>query len=79
LALSFLVVCCVTIICWPLRNGQAFFPYLVFISGVHAVASFTLASHVGGKLTYVLAPFIFVDIFANVYALRWIIVRSSRE
>jgi len=77
LALSFLVICCVTIICWPLRDGQAFFPYLALISGVHAVASFTLASGVGGKLTYVLVPFIFVDIFVNVYALKWIIGRSS--
>lgn len=63
LALSFLVICCVMIICWPLKEGRAFFPYLAIISVAHVAASFTFASNVEGKLTYVLVPLIFLDIF----------------
>lgn len=77
LALSFLVICCVMIICWPLREGRAFFAYLALISVLHVAASFTFASNVAGKPTYMLIPFIFIDIFANVYALKWMVGRSS--
>jgi hypothetical protein len=72
LALSVLVVSCVGIICWPLNNGMAFYLYVVAVSGVHLVASFAFADSVNGKVTYLLVPFIFVDIFVNVYLLKGI-------
>jgi hypothetical protein len=78
LALSVLVIVCVGIICWPLRSRTAFYLYLALISGIHLIVSFTLADSVNGKLTYMLVPFIFIDIFLNVYLLKAIVgPRSS--
>ncbi|WP_448658099.1 hypothetical protein ACPVPU_11620 [Sphingomonas sp. CJ99] len=73
LSLSFVIVCCVSIICWPLRHEKAFSPYMISISILHVAASFMISPYVEGKLTYLLTPFVFLDIFANVYALKWMI------